>query len=208
MAALALWGMYWWGQAGAQAQLNSAVQTIAEAEQIQKTLREENATLKAGLTQAERQLQIDKSAYAEIRAMLESSNSEITELHNEIKFYRSIISPEDGKSGVRIQDFLLSGSGAEQVRYKLVLIQALQHGKEFSGVVNFEIKGSDNGVAKVIDMSKHGVDPVSVNFKYFQNLSGTLAVPAGFQPLEIKVSVSADKRRTPILEQWYPWPKA
>ena len=75
-------------------------------------------------------------------------------------------------------------------------------------MVNFEIKGSDNGVAKVIDMSKHGVDPVSVKFKYFQNLSGTLALPAGFQPLEIKVSVSADKRRTPILEQWYPWPKA
>ena len=207
MAALALWGMYWWGQAGAQAKLDSAIQTIASAEQTQETLREENAKLKAGLTQAERQLQIDKSAYAEIREMLESSNSQITELHNEIKFYRSIISPEDGKSGVRIQDFQLSDASTEQVRYKLVLIQALQHGKDFSGMVKFEIKGSDNGMAKVIDMSEHGVDPVSVKFKYFQNLSGTLSLPAGFQPLEIKVSVSADKRRTPVLEQWYPWPK-
>jgi len=205
---LLVWGAYHWGQESAKTRLRLAEQQLAKQALAETDLRRENEKLGASRAQIERQLQIDKSAYQELRGMLEASNSQIMELRNEIKFYRSIISPEDGKSGVRIQDFLLSSAGAEQASYKLVLIQALQHSKEFQGVVRFAIKGSDHGVAKVIDLVQLGNRPVSIKFKYFQNLTGTLTLPKDFQPQEIKVSVSPDKRQSPVVEQWYPWPKA
>ena len=190
--ALSVWGAFKWGQAEGEAKLATAQKRVEKLTQVESQLREANKKLAAGLAQVERQLQIDKAAYQELRGMLESSNNEIMGLRNEIKCYRSIISPEDGKSGVRIQDFVTALQDERQVQYKLVLIQALQHSKEFNGAVSFAVKGSENGQAKVM---------------YFQNISGTLAVPAGFRPQEIKVSVSPAKRSSPVVEQWYPWPK-
>lgn len=204
---LAVWGAFKWGEAEGEAKLAITQKHVEQLTRVESQLRDANKKLAAGLAQVERQLQIDKAAYQELRGMLETSNNEITGLRNEIKFYRSIISPEDGKSGVRIQDFVTVLENERQVQYKLVLIQALQHSKEFNGAVSFAVKGAENGQAKVIELSRHGTEPVAVKFKYFQNVSGTLVVPDGFRPQEIKVSVSPAKRSLPALEQWYPWPE-
>jgi len=205
---LVVWGVYVWGQSNASAQLTAAKERAEKVARVVDQLRVEKQKLLTGLAQIERQLQIDKTAYEELRGMLETSNSQIMELRNEIKFYRSIISPEDGKSGLRIQDFLLSEANGDGVKYKLVLIQALQHSKEFQGQVSFSLKGLENGDVKVIDLARIGTQPVTVKFKYFQNVTGTLILPKGFKPQEVKVSVSPDKRQSPVVEQWYPWPKA
>lgn len=204
---LALYGAYQWGQAQSKDQVKTLQARLEQFVKTESDLRDANKRLSAALAQAERQLQIDKTAYQELRGMLETSNNQIMDLRKEIKFYRSIISPEDGKSGVRIQDFAASLQAGREVRYKLVLIQALQHSKEFNGTAGFTLKGVEQGKTKLIELAGQGGGPVAVKFKYFQNISGKLVPPEGFEPQEIKVSISADKRRSPVVEQWYPWPK-
>jgi hypothetical protein len=41
-------------------------------------------------------------------------------------------------------------------------------------------------------------------FKYFQQLEGYLTLPEGFSPTRLKLSLEADKRRSPV-QRSYDW---
>lgn len=160
----------------------------------------------SSLSRVTRQLQIDEAAYQELRKQLDESNKQIAGLARELKFYRSIISPADGRSGVRIQDFELeeSSDGKNEYRYRLTLIQALEHEKTVKGSVRFEVNGTQDGAAKSIHVPDSSQERISAEFKYFQNFAGTITLPEGFAPAEVKVIFrSSDKA---IVERTYPWP--
>lgn len=160
----------------------------------------------SSLTNVTRQLQIDQAAYKELRKELEVSNRQITELASELKFYHSIISPADGRSGVRIQDFdLRSTNSAEDYRYRLVLIQSLEHENPVKGGVRFEISGTEDGEARTIDSPPASGESIPADFKYFQNFAGTFNLPAGFMPAEIKVIFTAEDDS--VVERTYRWPE-
>lgn len=172
-----------------------------------KTTRERLADTRVQLEEAQsslakvtRQLQIDQSAYRELRKQLEESNEQITDLASELKFYRSIISPADGRSGVRIQDFEVEPTDADnEYSYRLTLIQALDHEKSVKGTVRFEINGTEGGASRTIRSPEH----ISADFKYFQNFAGTLNLPDDFTPAEIKVIFEADDNA--VVQRTYPW---
>lgn len=160
----------------------------------------------SSLTNVTRQLQIDQAAYKELRKELEDSNRQITELASELKFYHSIISPADGRSGVRIQDFdLRSTSSPEEYRYRLVLIQSLEHDNPVKGGVRFEISGTEDGEARTIDSPPASGESIPADFRYFQNFAGTFRLPAGFIPAEVKVIFTADEDS--VVERTYRWPE-
>ncbi|MGA8258888.1 MAG: DUF6776 family protein [Arenicellales bacterium] len=159
----------------------------------------------SSLSKVTRQLQIDEAAYQELRKQLDESNKQIAGLARELKFYRSIISPADGRSGVRIQDFELESSGGKgEYRYRLTLIQALEHEKTVKGSVRFEVNGTQDGAAKSIHVPDSSQEPISAEFKYFQNFAGTITLPEGFAPAEVKVIFHSSDNA--VVERTYPWP--
>lgn len=161
---------------------------------------------RSSLTNVTRQLQIDQAAYKELRKELEDSNRQITELASELKFYHSIISPADGRSGVRIQDFDLQPTNSpEEYRYRLVLIQSLEHENPVKGGVRFEISGTEDGEARTIYSPPASGESMPAEFKYFQNFAGTVRLPAGFMPAEIKAIFTADDDS--VVERTYRWPE-
>jgi len=167
--------------------------------------REQLEETKSSLTKVTRQLQIDKSAYTELRKELENSNAQITELAGELKFYRSIISPADGRSGVRIQDFQVRPTEtAGEYHYRLILIQALEHEDNVKGVVRFEINGTQGEQNKTVHEPDESGGDIGAEFKYFQNFTGTFKLPEGFMPAE--VTVIFEGRNDAIVERLYPWP--
>lgn len=166
--------------------------------------REQLEESKSSLAKVTRQLQIDQSAYKELRKQLEESNKQITELGSELKFYRSIISPADGRSGVRIQDFEVEPTSSDnEYSYRLTLIQALDHEQPVKGTVRFEINGTEGGAAKTIHSPDDSTKGIAADFKYFQNFAGTLRLPADFAPAEIKVIFEADDDA--VVQRTYPW---
>lgn len=161
----------------------------------------------SSLTNVTRQLQIDQAAYKELRRELEDSNRQITELASELKFYRSIISPADGRSGVRIQEFELRPTNAPaEYRYRLVLIQSLEHETPVEGGVRFEISGTEGGEALTITSPSEAEASIPAKFKYFQNFAGTLKVPPDVVPAEVTVTFTADDDS--VVERTYRWPEA
>lgn len=160
----------------------------------------------SSLTKVTRQLQIDQAAYKELRKELEASNRQITELASELKFYRSIISPADGRSGVRIQEFGIQPTDtAHEYRYRLILIQALEHDDSVKGSVRFEISGTQAGETRTIRAPTGSGGAITADFKYFQNFVGTFTFPAGFMPAEVTVIFEADDEA--VVQRTYPWPE-
>ena len=68
-----------------------------------KVLQQRNDGLMESVARAERQLQIDETAYSGLSKSLESSAKQINKLHEELIFYRSIISPADNRAGIHQQ---------------------------------------------------------------------------------------------------------
>lgn len=192
---------------GARTQANTRL-TVKQLQQDLDIERKRNARLHASLAHAERQLRIDKTAYEELNVSLQASNTELNELSSELRFYRSIIAPTDGRSGVKIQDLAITRArDTDQYRYKLMLIQALQHNEVIKGTVGFVIKGLQDGSDTVIERPTNGEKSIKVKFKYFQNVEGLIDLPSGFEPSEVTVKLVTGTKKRRTTERSYPWPK-
>lgn len=196
---------------GVQAQREQQRQQLeAQVQQLQleiKELNSKNHNLLDSLAKADRQLQVDEMAYRELGGAVASSTDEIAALQEELKFYRDIVSPAEGRSGIQIQDLEISrAAGDGEYRYTIVLIQSLEHDTAVAGTVELEIEGSQAGEKKVMRLPGDGEQPVPVSFRYFQNIDGHFVLPNGYTPIRIRVSVHSDRENAPTIERWYPWP--
>lgn len=199
-------GAYYYGYRTGAAKLDEAQRAIAELGEQYRLLDERHTSAQDSLVQLKRQLGIDQSAYESLRGELEQSHDQLAELTGELKFYRSIISPQEGKHGVSVEEISIKPAARPGTyRYKLVLIQTLEKGKELSGTVKFSIKGENGGERQVIEHPEEGQEKLSVKFKHFQSLTGTFSLPEAFVPLEVRVDLSATKNRSLIEEKWYSW---
>ena len=199
-------GAYYYGTRESNAQLTQADKKLVEQSERYEVLNERYEQVQDSFAQMKRQLRINEAAYSELRKELEQSNAQLSNLRGELKFYRSIISPQDGKQGVRIQELAITPTEkAQTFEYKLVLIQTLQQDKELSGTVGLTIKGEVDGEVQTIQHPRPGEDKLKVKFKYFQNFTGVLELPAEFKPLEVKVDLAGNKNKALIDDRWYPW---
>jgi hypothetical protein len=197
---------YFYGHWQSSAKLERMQKSLAELNGRHQLLNERYVEVQDSLVQLKRQLYIDDSAYTQLRSDLEQSNNQLAELRSELKFYRSIISPQEGQQGVRVQEIVIIPTVQPRTfAYKLVLIQTLQQGKELSGTVKFTIKGESDGEPRTINHPGDGQEELQVNFKYFQSLTGTLELPDTFIPLEVRVDLAGKKKKSLIKEKWYPW---
>ena len=186
----------------------SQVAQRAELELILKIqkLEAQNESLAASLAITERQIQVDKSAYKDLKDSLGKSAREIAELNKEMNFYRSILSPDNNQAGIQIQELRIERTAkARQYRYTVVMIQALKHQKNIKGKVRVSIQGVLAGKQKTLSLSEIGSPLSPLDFKYFQNLEGLFTLPENFMPTRVKISVKTERKNAPPLERWYPW---
>jgi len=185
----------------------SAVHARQALEDETKRLRAELQQLRESLARAQRTIQMDQAAYQELDKSLKGSAQEIVRLREEVNFYRNIISPADKKSGLRVQSFqLVPAGGANQYRYKLVLVQALQHDRPVVGRAGFEIDGMQAGENVQLRFPRATERPITVHLKYFQDIEGKIELPGSFQPRRIKVFITTPGGSRPV-EADYAWPQ-
>ena len=177
--------------------------TIAGLEQEITGLRDEIAVL-------ETHRDIEREAYREVEANLTTLQTKIQEQQDAIAFYRGIVSPEDGKPGLRVQDLRLT-RGAEEREYniRLVLVQAMKHDRKVSGNVSISIDGDLDGEQtsySLRDLLPEGADAAwKFSFRYFQNFDRLLVLPDGFTPERINVAVESRTRSIASIEESFTW---
>lgn len=153
---------------------------------------------------------IDQEAYKEVEGSLAALQVKIQEQRDAIAFYRGIVSPADGKSGLRVQDLKLTRGKAErEFNLRLVLVQAKQHDRKVSGDVNLSVQGSQDGIEKVYVFTQlippEADKSWAFSFRYFQDFDRQLILPDGFTPERIRVEVRSKTRSIDSIEESYAW---
>lgn len=154
--------------------------------------------------------EIDREAYREVEASLTDLQAKIQEQRDAIAFYRGIVSPADGRPGLRVQDFRLTrGAEERQFNLRLVLVQAMKHDRKVSGDVALSVEGIEDGVARtyalaeLLPVDASGEWPFS--FRYFQDFDRQIVLPDGFTPERVHVEVRSRTRSIDSIEETFAW---
>jgi len=173
-----------------------------------RDLEDKNSTQKELLAQAQRQLQIDSTAYKELDTALGESTRQIADLREELNFYRNIIAPQDQRNGVQIQSLTVEPAGLPaHYHYKLVLIQAFNHKDMVRGRAEIKVVGVEAGQQKSVMIDNASQTPMTINFRYYQNLEGVVQLAPRFEPARIEVRVLAGGTNVVMAEKAFPWPQ-
>jgi hypothetical protein len=168
------------------------------------------AVLNQEIALLETHREIDREAYRNVEVSLLELQAKIQEQQDAIAFYRGIISPADGRPGLRVQDFRLTrGAQEREFMLRLVLVQAMKHDRKVSGEVALKIEGLEDGVAKTYvldDLLPSDADtdwPFS--FRYFQDFDRRIVLPDGFTPERVHVEVRSRTRSISSVEESFAW---
>lgn len=154
--------------------------------------------------------EIDREAYKEVEGSLLELQEKIQEQKDAIAFYRGIVSPADGRPGLRVQDFRLTrGAEEREFNLRLVLVQAMKHDRKVTGSVALTVDGSEDGEAKSYALAELLPEDAdrgwSFSFRYFQDFDRQIILPDGFTPERVRVEVRSRTKSISSIEENFAW---
>lgn len=153
---------------------------------------------------------IDNGASSEVKKSLAASQAQITEMKEELLFYRNIVSPKKSSRSIVINKVQLIAEAGGQYKYKVILIQDGRHDRAVRGVIEISLEGEQAdgqivrlalptiSVKKVKKQQKFG-------FKYFQNFEGVIRIPENFAPKLLYVRATPKRSKIPRVEKSFAW---
>lgn len=195
----------------------SAGYDVVDARNVEQTyidhiqiLDKEIVDLKQEIAILETNREVDRASYKEVEASLTQLQAKIQEQRDAIAFYRGIVSPSDGYSGLRVQNLKLTRGKAErEFNLRLVLVQAMKHDRKVTGDVNLSVVGRQDGVETTYALAQLLADEANsawaFSFRYFQDFDRQLVLPDGFTPERITVEVRSKTRSISSIEKSFDW---
>lgn len=202
------WGLFEFGRVQGGYNRIQASARINDFEDKVAALEAENDALRAQVALLETSRQVDKEAYQQVEASLSDLQAQIQAQREELVFYRGIVSPEDGRSGLQVQELqIIQGESERSYRLGLVLIRAIKHDRRVDGVVNLTVEGELNGTPVSLGLSELGADnvPLQFNFRYFQDFEREVVLPEGFVPRKVVVDVTPSTRGVAAVAKTFDW---
>jgi len=208
ITALLLYLIYEWGRAAGGFSKLTELRQRRELMSHIASLQQDNGRLRSSATTAALAREVDLKAYADVEKNLAELQTQLLKHREELAFYRSIVAPNEGMDGLRIQRFQVLPAGAENhYRLRLVLVQSMRQDTMVSGSIGVEIEGiRDNKPVNLLVADAGGSrtdEHLPFQFKYFQNLEQDVELPRGFEPHAVNVEIRTAKL-DPMRES-YPW---
>ncbi|MBK8161729.1 MAG: hypothetical protein IPK65_00835 [Gammaproteobacteria bacterium] len=181
---------------------DALAQRVLELEAENKRLSGQNAVI-------EQAQQIDRRAYEEVDLSLAALQDELLELKQEAAFYRRLVNTSDGEKGLQIESFKLQRDGEPPIfRYRLVLTHYASPPGIVQGEVRMTLNGMRNGTQAELshqELFSGDKSALTFRFRHFQELDGSLSLPAGFIPTRLQLRVSPRDAARPPVEASYSW---
>ncbi|MEX0943146.1 MAG: DUF6776 family protein [Pseudomonadales bacterium] len=174
---------------------------LTESLRLIESQRQQIADLKVGT-------RIDEQATEEVRLSVESLQSEVAELKEEIRFYKGVMLPNVEDQGLRIERLDLRNAGdPNRYRYSLLLTQVVDKHEYIQGDVQVNLVGmsGESESSLPIGQVSDAGNSIRFRFRYFQNIEGELTLPEGFVPREVTVVAQASGRGAKRLERSFRW---
>lgn len=188
----------------------TAIQERAKAHESIAQLKGTNRSLQAHIIELEtlnagqaREDQVVARTIGELQAQVARQTEELA-------FYRAVVAEGAPAIGVRVGTVRLSA--AKPAGRFLVHVSLVRAGKTdgmTTGSVSLTVDGQGvGGKAETLDsqaLAAGGDASVSYDFRYYQELDQTVALPAGFHPEHLTVEVNAGRKDVAPLTQTFPW---
>jgi hypothetical protein len=186
-------------------------EAMAYVEQLQqqiKQLQSESDESQRRAAMLERNSRIDDDTSEQLKKSFDALQAEAVELKKELSFYKSIVSPEDGKQSIMIQTIQLKKDEQGSFDYKIMISQRGRNDSFARGTADVTIKGLLQGKSKVLELSAisdEAKNPMKFGFRYFQNLTGKLKLPEGFIADYLRVKLTPKTAKLDAVDEQFPW---
>lgn len=176
-----------------------------------RAARDELDDLRGQSTFAARACEIDAQACEALHSTVTGLESEMADLHQQLALYRSIVSPDQPHTSIRVlQLSMRQGAKAGDWHYDLILVQPLQRNRTASGRFDLAVEGLQGG-----EMRSYSLDQLQAgeaaarpfSFRAFQEFGGELRLPSGFLPSRVTVTLSIDTGagKTATVKETHDW---
>ncbi|HRL21516.1 MAG TPA: hypothetical protein PLG97_06760 [Alcaligenes sp.] len=146
------------------------------------------------------QLVLEESTRKGLEKSLQSTQDDLARTREQLAFYEQLLPPgPSGSISIRALDVSQRG---DLLGYKVLLQRNATEGKAFSGSLQFQATGRQDGKTVKIDLSPavgpepqavqntdETSDSLALNFNQFQRAMGWLALPAGFEPVSLTLNI-------------------
>ncbi|RMF13652.1 MAG: hypothetical protein D6758_12820 [Gammaproteobacteria bacterium] len=198
----------WWVGAG---QLQTWKSRTDIAQTRAAALEAEREQLAREVARLERLHQVDQVAIEELRQSLEQLEADRRQMQQDIAFYKGILAPSSGKTGLSIQKFELEqGADERHWPYKLVLTQLGNNKQRINGQVTLSVEGEMEGKRRILSLRElAGTEKLGMpfGFRYFQEFKGELKLPEGFVPRQVQIVAQSRGKKATKVEKAFDWPK-
>lgn len=165
-------------------------------------LEKDNASLRDAVVAGERQLQIERSAQADLAKALKTQQEENAKLREDVAFFQTLMPSGKGTDQVAIHRFKVEpGAMAGEYRYRLLLVQEGKRERDFRGRVQLLANYVLDGKRGVVAASADGEGAPSLNFRYYQRVEGSFQAPAGAVVKSVQARVFEGGASSPRLQQ-------
>lgn len=172
---------------------------MSDLQQRIERLRQRNAV-------AKRSDEVSRAANQALQETLAERDEEIAALRADTEFYERLVGGSAQRQGLAVHSLNLDPVGDGAWRYTLTLTQNLKKASVSKGDVTLRVDGVRDGKLSSLDWGEltqsQQATPQGFSFRYFQQLEGSLMLPAGFTPHRVRVQLQSDGRQS---EQVFPW---
>jgi hypothetical protein len=155
---------------------------------------EELVELRQRVTTLRRSDQISRSANVELQATLAERDEEISGLRADVAFYERLVGSTGQRRGLNAHEVVFAPEAAGTWHYTITLTQNLNRGAISKGTMRFAVEGVRAGKLAGIKwdelLQKPGAPGQPFSFRYFQQLEGSVMLPAGFTPQRVRVQLN------------------
>lgn len=162
--------------------------------QQQRALLAEVNDLKQQVANLQRAGQVNEVATSVLRGTLAQREKELSALRADLGFYARLVGGNDQRQGLKLQEVKLQPiSGSRGWTLILSLTQNAKRGGETSGNVTVSVEGLRKDKVLTLDWPALGdgaqKDGLPFRFTYFQQLQGTIVLPADFRPTRLRIHI-------------------
>jgi len=186
-------GMWWWGFdfgqffGGVNRQEAEARMAALESENVE--LRKENTRLKSKTVEQETELAMASGKEASLSKQALELSAENAQLKEELAFLQQLVADSSKQVGLSIQRLAVERESDDTWRYRILLVRGGSPKEELTGSLTMQITfqpsptqtgpGAPAAVLTLPDDQPGSAAALTLKFKYYQRLEGTIAVPAG-----------------------------
>jgi hypothetical protein len=168
------------------------------------SLLRDNQQLEARTVYRERQLQVERAAQQSLADELLALQDENMELKSEIAFYRGILNESSATGELKLHSFKINkGKLPDQYEYHVLLIQSGRHDRPVQGNLKFGLVALQDGDEVSLPLMDGivAIEPIKVNFKYYQRIDGNFVLPPGVSKPSVTLTLTENGQKEPKIRQ-------